>query len=98
MFKLSQETIAIVTFGLTLVGLGIASYIHIRTETQAIRAEIQTVQTEARAERQEAYAERQVIRKEARADREFFQKHIVRLTREQGRLDGIVDQMRTTGR
>ena len=42
MFKLSQETIAIVTVGLALAGLDITSDNAIRSEIQAIRAEART--------------------------------------------------------
>ena len=73
MFKLSQETIAIVTVGLTLAGLDYYG-------------------------RSEARADREAIRMEIRADREAFEKHITRLTQEQSRLTGIVEQMRTAGR
>ena len=88
MFKLSQETIAIVTVGLALAGLVVASDTAIRSEMQAMRAE-------ARADRAESQAAREAIRAEARADREAFEKHITRLTQEQSRLTGMVEQMRT---
>ena len=113
MFKLSQETIAIVTVGLALAGLEITSDIRTRAETQAVRAEIQTVRAEGHADREairaearadreairtEGRADREALRAEARADREAFEKHITRLTREQSRLAGIVEQMRTAER
>ena len=91
MFKLNQETIAIVTVGLALAGLDI-------TSDNAIRAEIQTIRAEARADRAEHQAAREAIRAENRADREAFEKHITRLTQEQSRVAGIVEQMRTAGR
>ena len=40
----------------------------------------------------------QTVRAEARTDRETFAKHITRLTQEQSRLTGIVEQMRTASR
>ena len=99
MFKLSQETIAIVTVGLALAGLDITSDNGIRDEIRAVRAEIQSVRAEGRADRQtlrdEARADRDAIRAEARADREVFERHITRLTQEQSRLTGVVEQMRT---
>ena len=113
MFKLNQETIAIVTVGLALAGLDITSDNSIRDEIRAVRAEIQTVRAEGRADRQtlrdearadrdairtEARADREAIRAEARADREAFEKHITRLTQEQSQLTGIVEQMRTASR
>ncbi len=81
MFKLTQETIAIGTVGLTLAGFVISSTNDIRDEARADRA---AWQAEARSE--------------ARADREAFEKHIIRLTREQSLLSGIVSQMRTARR
>ena len=113
MFRLSQETIAIVTVGLALAGLDITSDNGIREEIRAVRAEIQSVRAEGRADRQalrdearadreairaEARADREAIRAEARADREAFEKHITRLTQGQSRLTGIVEQMRTARR
>ena len=95
MFKLSQETIAIVTVGLALAGLVVASDTAIRSEMQAMRAEMQAMRADARADRAENQAAREAIRAEARADREAFEKHITRLTQEQSRLTGMVEQMRT---
>ena len=42
MFKLNQETIAIVTVGLALAGLVVASDTAIRSEMQAMRADART--------------------------------------------------------
>ena len=95
MFKLSQETIAIVTVGIALAGLVVASDTAIRSEMQAIRSEMQAMRADARADRAENQAAREAIRAEARADREAFEKHITRLTQEQSRLTGMVEQMRT---
>ena len=95
MFKLSQETIAIVTVGIALAGLLVASDTAIRSEMQAIRSEMQAMRADARADRAENQAAREAIRAEARADREAFEKHITRLTQEQSRLTGMVEQMRT---
>ena len=77
-----------------------------RSEMQALRAEAradraearadrEALRAEARADRDEARADREAIRAEARADREAFEKHITRLTQEQSRLTGMVEQMRT---
>ena len=102
MFKLSQETIAIVTVGLTLAGLDYYGRSEARADREAIRMEIradrEAIRAEARADRADAQAAREVIRAENRADREAFEKHITRLTQEQSRLTGIVEQMRTAGR
>ena len=73
MLKLSQETVAIVTVGLALAGLGF-------TSDNAIREEIRAVRAEARADRDIWQAVAQSLRAEARADREAFEKHITRLT------------------
>ena len=77
MFKLSQETIAIVTVGLALAGLDVHGRIEARADRETIRAEAradrETIRAEARAEREairaEARAEREAIRVEGRADR-----------------------------
>ena len=102
MFRLGQETIAIVTVGLALAGLEITSDIRTRAEIRTVRAEIQTVRAEGHADREalraEGRADREALRAEARADREAFEKHITRSTREQSRLTGIVEQMRTANR
>ena len=113
MFKLSQETIAIVTVGLALAGLDVHGRIEARADREAIRAEAraerETIRAEGRADRAEAQAARDAIRAEAqaardairaeaRADREAFEQHITRLTQGQSRLTGIVEQMRTAGR
>ena len=95
MFKLSQETIAIVTVGIALAGLVVASDTAMRSEMQAMRSEMQAMRADARADRAENQAAREAIRAEARADREAFEKHITRLTQEQSRLTGMVEQMRT---
>ena len=110
MFRLSQETIAIVTVGLALAGLDVTSDNSIRSEMQAFRTEAradreairaearadrEAIRTEARADRDAFRAEARAIRAEARADREAFEKHIIRLTQEQSRLTGVVEQIRT---
>ena len=77
MFKLSQETIAILTVGLALAGLVTTAHLTLRAEMRADRAE---------------------ARAEARADREAFSRQILRLTQEQSKLSGIVEQMRTASR
>ena len=106
MFKLSRETIAIVTVGLALAGLDVTSDNSIRSEMQAMRAEARADREAIRAESQaareairtESQAAREAFRTENRADREAFEKHITRLTQEQSRVAGIVEQMRTAGR
>ena len=117
MFRLGQETIAIVTVGLALAGLEITSDIRTRAEIRTVRAEghadREAIRAEARADREairteghagrealraEGRADREALRAEARADREAVEKHITRSTREQSRLTGIVEQMRTANR
>ena len=95
MFKLSQETIAIVTVGLALAGLVVASDTAIRSDMQAMRAEARADREAWQAESVRLRAEDRADRDEARADREAFEKHITRLTQEQSRLTGMVEQMRT---
>ena len=113
MLKLTQETVAIVTVGLTLAtlvltlaGFVISSTNDIRDEARADRAAWQAeaqslrdeARDEARADRAAWQAEAQNLRDEARADREAFEKHITRLTQGQSQLTGIVEQMRTARR
>ena len=96
--KLSQEMIAIVGVGVALAALDVSS-------TSALRDEIQAVRVEARADREtlrtERRADREALRAEMRADREAFEKqlirlekHIVRLTEQQGAQGGMVEGLR----
>lgn len=78
-FRLSQETIAIVTVGIALAGLNLATVGDLRDEARADRAAWQT--------------ESRQLRDEARADREDFQRamealqrQVVGLSVEQARL------------
>lgn len=84
--KLSQETFAIIGASIGLAAL-------ILTSTAQIRGEIRDIRAEARADRE-------ALRAEARADRETFERHIIRLTEQQGILMGHVeninDQLATT--
>ena len=77
---LKQETIAIVAVGLTMLGTMLYT----------------TGRLEARIERVEVCIDRVAaeIRSEARADREFFAREILRLTSEQSRIAGIVEGLR----
>ena len=77
---LKQETIAIVAVGLTM--LGTMLYTTSRLETRIERVEVRIDRVAAE------------IRTEARADREFFAREILRLTAEQSRLAGIVEGVR----
>ena len=83
--RLSQETLAVIGVGIALAAL-------ILTSTAGIRGEIRSVRGELRGEIRD-------VRVEARADREAFQSHILRLTEQQGilsaRLDGVADQPAT---
>jgi len=74
---LTQETIAIVAVGLTLLGT-------ILVTTSRLEARL-----EARIEHVETRIES--IQVEIRADREIFSREILRLTSEQSRLAGIVE-------
>ena len=91
MLKLSQETVAIVTVGLTLATLVLTLAGFVISSTSDIRAE-------ARADRAAWQSEGARLRDEARADREAFERHITRLTQGQSQLTGIVEQMRTAQR
>ena len=109
MFKLSQETIAIVTVGLalaamilTLTGFVIGSTSDLRAEGRADRAAAQAAREAIRAENQAA---READRAEARADREAWQAEMRALREDAGadreavsRISGVVEQMRTAER
>ena len=77
---LKQETIAIVAVGLTI--LGTMLYTTNRLEARIERVEVRIDRVAAE------------IRSEARADREFFAREILRLTSEQPRIAGIVEGIR----
>ena len=88
MSKLSQETLAILGAAIGLAAL-------IVTSTAGLRSEIQTVRAEIRDVRLEARADREALRAEARADREHFERHIIRLTEQQGILAGNLESIRS---
>ena len=77
MFKLNQETIAIITAGLALGTLIVTAPGDLRTEARADR---EAFQNETQALRPKAHAAREAVRSESRADREAFEKYITRLT------------------
>ncbi len=85
--RLSQETLAIIGAGIALAALILTSTAGLRSEIQAVRTEIQAVRTEMRAEIRD-------IRAETRADREAFERHIIRLTEQQGILAGNIESVR----
>ena len=68
---------------LAIIGVGIALAALILTSSAGVRGDIQAVRDEIRD-----------IRAEARADREAFQSHIIRLTEQQGVLGGQVESIR----
>ena len=84
---LKQETIAIVAVGLTM--LGTMLYTTNRLEVRIERVEVRIERVEVRIDRVAAE-----VRSEARADREFFAREILRLTSEQSRIAGIVEGLR----
>ena len=95
MFKLSQETIAIVTVGITLAGMDYFGHGAAREERAAIRAELHAIRAEARADREairdearadraDAQAAREAIRAEGRADREAWQAEMRALREDAG--------------
>ena len=102
MSKLSQETIAFVSVGATLVAIIVAAVAILFTQNSNTRTEIRT---DIQAIRAEGRAEREAIRTEARADREAWQAEMRALREDAGtdreavsRLSGIVEQMRTASR
>ena len=98
--RLSQETLAVIGASVGLAALILTSTAGIRAEIQTVRTEIQDVRAEARADRgalrTEARADREALRAETRADRETFERHIIRLTEQQGILSGHVESIRNS--
>ena len=101
-FSLSQETITILTVGVALAGLYLATYSEFRAEA---RAEREAMRVEARTDRArieasmnqmraEGRADREEMRAEGRASREAFEQQIIRLVEQQGTLNGLVDGLR----
>ena len=94
-FRLSQETIAIVTVGIALAGLNLATVADLRDEARADRAAAQAATQAAQAAAQAAQAawqaESRQLRDEARADREHFQREILRLTGKTEKLAAVVE-------
>ncbi len=98
-FRLSQETIAIVTVGIALAGLNLASVGDLRDEARADRAawqaESRQLRDEARADREDFQrqirADREDFQRQIRADREDFQRQILRLTAQSAKLAAAVD-------
>ena len=114
MSRLSQETLAIIGVGIALAALILTSTAGIRGEIQSmrdelrgeiqsvrdeLRGEIRDVRDELRGEIRDVRIEIRDVRVEARAGRDGFQSHILRLTEQQGilsaRLDGVADQPAT---
>ncbi len=111
--KLSQETKAILAGATSIIvlllGLLVTSVLTSARIEDRLEARIDQVQTEARSDR-EAWqaearsdraawqAEARAVRAEVRADREDFQRQILRLTEAQVRTAAVVEQMQATSR
>ena len=98
MSKLTQETIAIVAVGATVIASIAALAVIVITLNSDMR-------TEGRADRADAQAAREAIRAEGQAAREAWQAEMRALREDAGtdreavsRLSGIVEQMRTASR
>ena len=97
MFKLSQETIAILTIGLTILGTVLYTTGRIEDRIDRIQSEAradriawqkesQILRDEARADRAAWQAENQILRDEARADRTAW-KEDIQILRDESRAD-----------
>ena len=107
--KLSQETKAILAGATSIIVLLLGLLVTSVLTTARIEARIDQVQAEARSDR-EAWqaegrsdraawqAEMRAARAEVRADREDFQRQILRLTEAQVRTAAVVEQMQATSR
>ena len=100
--KLSQETKAILAAGTSIIvlllGLLVTSVLTSARIEARIEARIDQVQAEARSDRAAWQAEARAVRAEVRADREDFQRQILRLTEAQVRTAAVVEQMQATSR
>ena len=94
-WKLTQETIAIITVGLTLGTLIIYTASDIRAEARADReafySEMRAMRAEAQADRQANAEERRRFEERMDRDRRRFENEILRLTKGQERLVAIVE-------
>ena len=90
--RLSQETLAILGVGIGIAALILTTTAGLRSE---MRTEIQAVRAEVHADREALRAEFHSVRTEARADREAFQAQILRLTEQQGVLTAHVENIRS---
>ena len=107
--KLSQETKAILAGATSIIVLLLGLLVTSVLTSARIEARIDQVQAEARSDR-EAWqaegrsdraawqAEARAVRAEVRADREDFQRQILRLTEAQVRTAAVVEQMQATSR
>ena len=107
--KLSQETKAILAgatsiivllLGLLVTSVLTSARIEARIDRMSARTEarIGQMQAEARSDRAAWQAEARAVRAEVRADRQDFQRQILRLTEEQVRTAAVVEQMQATSR
>ncbi len=107
--KLSQETKAILAgatsiivllLGLLVTSVLTSARIEARLDRMSARTEarIDQMQAEARSDRAAWQAEARAVRAEVRADRQDFQRQILRLTEEQVRTAAVVEQMQATSR
>ena len=100
--RLSQETLAVLGVGIGLAALILTATTDLRGEMRVMRTELRTemlamrkeMRAEIQAVRTEAQADRAALRAEARADRETFERHIIRLTEQQGVLSGSIESIR----
>ena len=83
-FSLSQETITILTVGVSLASIILVTQGDMRAE---VREDREKLRAEARADREKMSAE-------ARVDREVFARQITRLVEQQGTLNGLVEGLR----
>jgi len=90
-FSLSQETITVVTVGVAVAGILLATLGDMRTESRAAR---EALRAEVRIDLARIEATMNLMRAEGRADRQAFAKEITRLVEQQGTLNGLVDGLR----
>ena len=96
--KLSQETKAILAATTSIIVLLLGLPITTLLTSARIEARIDQVQAEARNDRAAWQAEARTLRAEVKADRQDFQRQILRLTEAQVRTAAVVEQMQAASR
>ena len=96
--QLSQETKAILAAAASIIVLLLGMLVTSLYTSARIEARIDQMQAEVRNDRAAWQAEARAVRAEAKADRQDFQRQILRLTEAQVRTAAVVEQMQAASR